>query len=335
VSDPIFKGEPELELLGADNSNFVVPQPAELTTQAPAAPRLHAFTMVIGLSLPFLGLVVAMWLAWQYGWFDRTQFLILAVGYLLTGLGITLGYHRMLTHRAFDTYPVIRAFWMMLGALSVQMSPLDWCATHRKHHALSDRPGDPHSPHEYAPSFINTIKGLWHAHSGWLLTTGHIIKTDHNRYVPDLVKDPVAQWIHRTWVPLWYPLAFLIPTAISWWITGTSQGALMGFLWGGCARVFLAQHSTFSINSVCHVFGKRDYQTKDESRNNLICAIYSGGEGFHNNHHAFPSSARHGLEWWQFDLTWCVIRLMQLTGLAWNVKLPSAKLRESKRISAH
>ena len=122
--------------------------------------------MVIGLFLPFLGLVLAMWLASQYGWFDRTQFLILAVGYLLTGLGITLGYHRMITHCAFETYPVIRAFWMMLGALVVQMSPIDWCATHRKHHALSDRPGDPHSPHEYAPSFLNTIKGLWHAHSG-------------------------------------------------------------------------------------------------------------------------------------------------------------------------
>ena len=315
----------------SDDPTFVMPLPHEQTTRPPDAPWYHSVGISIGLFLPFAGLIAAMWLAWQHGWFDWTQFSILVIGYVLTGLGITIGYHRMLTHRSLETYPVIRGFWMMMGALAVQKSPVEWCATHRKHHALSDRPGDPHSPHEQQPGFFNSLKGFWHAHTGWILT-GHIIKTDQVRYVPDLLQDPLAVWIHRTWEFVWFPLAFLIPTAISWGITGTGQGALMGFLWGGCARIFLVQHITFSTNSICHLFGRRDFHSNDESRNNLVCGFFSGGEGFHNNHHAFPTSARHGLEWWQFDLSWYVIRLMELTGLAWNVKLPSAELRESKRL---
>lgn len=315
----------------ADPSN-VIPEPQERTVRPPDAPLFHTIGTSIALLLPFAGLVAAMWLGWKRGWFDWTQLTILAAGYVLTGLGITIGYHRLLTHRSLETYPVIRGFWMMMGALAVQKSPIEWCAAHRKHHALSDKPGDPHSPHENEPGFLNSLKGFWHAHSGWILT-GHIIKTDHTRYVPDLLQSPLAVWIHRTWEPIWFPLAFLLPSTISWAITGTARGALMGFLWGGCARVFLVQHMTFSINSICHLFGSQDYQSNDKSRNNLICGIFSGGEGFHNNHHAFPTSARHGLEWWQPDLSWYVIRLMELTGLAWNVKRPSPEVLASKRLS--
>ncbi len=315
----------------AFDPSIVTPGIHERTLQPPASGVFHLVSIILSLTLPFFGLVAAMWLSWKNGWFDWTQLFILYATYAIAGLGITVGFHRMLTHRSFETYPVIRAFWMIIGALAVQNSPIAWCATHRKHHALSDKPGDPHSPHENKQGFLNSLKGFWHAHAGWLMT-GHIFTTDHIRYVPDLLQDPLAVWIHRTWDYLWFPLAFLIPTAVSWAVTGTGHGALMGFLWGGCARIFLVQHMTFSVNSICHLFGKQDYRSMDESRNNLICGIVTGGEGFHNNHHAFPTSARHGLEWWQLDLSWWMIRLMEVTGLAWNVKLPSAELLASKRL---
>jgi len=310
--------------------SVVVPAASERTIRPPDAPLIHLVGSILAIVLPFLGVIAAMLPSWSQGWLDPTQLSILAVGYLLTGMGITLGFHRLLTHRAFETYGWLRAFWMMMGSLAVQKSPIEWCATHRKHHALSDQPGDPHSPHENDPGFLNTLRGFWHAHLGWI-TTGHIIKTDQERYVPDLVNDPLAQWIHRTWDYVWFPLAFLIPTCVAWLITGTAEGAWFGFLWGGCVRVFLVQHMAFSVNSICHMIGQRDYQTNDHSRNNFLCGIFSGGEGFHNNHHAFPTSARHGLEWWQPDLAWYLIRLMELLGLAWNVKAPDAAMKKQKR----
>lgn len=323
--------KPAADFVEVHDPSFVIPEPSEHTMRPPDAPLIHTIGAAFGLFLPFAGLMTAMLLSWRRGWLDWTQLSILVVGYLVTGLGITLGYHRLFTHRSFATYWWMRAFWMMMGSLAVQKSPIEWCATHRKHHALSDKPGDPHSPHELAPGFFNSLRGFWHAHSGWILT-GHIIKTDHLRYVPDLLQDPLAVWIHRTWEFVWFPLAFLIPTGIAWAITGTGEGALLGFLWGGCARVFLVQHMAFSVNSICHMFGRQDYQSSDQSRNNFVCGIFSGGEGFHNNHHAFPTSARHGLEWWQLDLAWYVIRLMELSSLAWEVKTPSPELIESKRL---
>lgn len=314
-----------------DPVSFIAPAAHEHTLTPPPAPLIHTVGTLFGITMPFVGLVAAMIVSWQKGWLDWTQLAILFVGQFLTAMGLTLGYHRMLTHRSFSTYSWVRSFWMMMGALALQKSPIEWCATHRKHHALSDKPGDPHSPCELEPGFFNSLKGFWHAHVGWILT-GHIISTDHQRYVPDLLQDPVAVWIHKYWEVVWFPLSFIIPTVIAWAITGTGEGALLGFLWGGCARVFIVQHITFSVNSICHMFGRRDYEASDNSRNNFVCGILSAGEGFHNNHHAFPTSARHGLEWWQPDLTWYVIRGMELVGLAWDVKLPAPEMRESKRL---
>lgn len=330
ASQSIAADPEEIQGTAGDPSQ-VIPDPSEITVQPPQAPVIHVIGAWIAIVFPFVGLFVAMWTSWQHGWFDRTQLLILVVGYILTGLGITLGFHRLFTHRSFETYGWLRAVWMILGSLAVQKGPIEWCAAHRKHHALSDKPGDPHSPHENGPGFWNTWRGFWHAHMGWI-ATGHIIMTDHSRYVPDLLQDPLARWIHKTWDYVWFPLAFAIPALAAWLITGTAQGAWLGFLWGGCVRVFLVQHMAFSVNSICHMVGRRDYESGDQSRNNFLCGIFSGGEGFHNTHHAFPTSARHGLEWWQPDLAWYVIRLMEITGLAWNVKLPSASALQQKRI---
>ena len=324
----------ELAEAGVDDASagLLLP-PCERTTQHPPAPLIHVATSLVGILGPFVGVIAAMIVSWRRGWLDWTQISILVSGLILTGLGLTLGYHRLVTHRAFSTYPWVRGFWIILGALGLQKSPLEWCATHRKHHALSDQPGDPHSPHVdfHEPGFVNTLKGFWHAHVGWIFT-GNLLATDQKRYVPDLLQDPFVMWIHRYWEIGFAPLTFLIPTGVAWAITRTGEGALLGFLWGGCVRVFLVQHITFSVNSICHMLGSRDFASDDHSRNNLICGLLSAGEGFHNNHHAFPTSARHGLSWREPDLTWAVIRLMELTGLAWDVKLPTEQQQLKKRL---
>ena len=284
------------------------------------------------LCLPFVGVVIAIGIAWQQGGIDWLSFGLMVGGVVLTGLGITVGYHRLLTHRSFETYRSLHLVWMILGALAMQKSPLEWCATHRKHHAVSDEPEDPHSPHFHGDGWWNGFRGFVYSHMGWLIT-GHIIYTDQSKYVPDLIADPVAVWIHKTWEFFWIPLSLAIPTAIAGVVSGTWQGAAMGFLWGGVVRVFLVHHITWSTNSLCHLFGRRHFETNDHSRNNVLCGIMCAGEGWHNNHHAFPTSARHGLLWWQFDSSWIIIRLMERLGLVWNVQLPSEQAMARKRIS--
>jgi len=310
----------------------VVPEAFEHTHVAPPPTLRHIIGMIIGVVLPFVGILAAMIVSWRTGWFDKTQLIILVVGYALTGFGVTIGYHRMVTHRAFMTYAPIRAFFMFLGALSVQMSPVEWAATHRKHHSLSDKPGDPHTPHCVGPGFWNAFLGLFHAHMGWLFT-GHMITIDLERYVPDLLQDRLAMWVKRYWEVLFVPLSYLIPTFVAWGITGTGRGALMGFLWGGCARVFLLQQMTFGVNSLCHLFGRQNYRANDQSGDIFILGLLGAGDGFHNSHHAFPTSARHGLSWWHIDASWYVIRTLEMLGLAWDVKLPTAEMMRSKRVT--
>jgi stearoyl-CoA desaturase (delta-9 desaturase) len=276
-------------------------------------------------------LVAGIVLAWQYGYMNGLYLGMLIGGWLLTGLGITVGYHRLLAHRAFETYSWVRTFWMTLGAMSVEGSPLEWSATHRRHHEVSDQPGDPHSPYQYGHAFKEMIYGFWHAHAGWLFT-GHWSSSARERYVPDLLNDRAMQFVDRYYY-LVVALSLLIPAVIGGVATGTWLGAGLGFLWGGLARVCVTHHITWSVNSVCHIFGSRDFKSYDESRNNPIFGILALGEGWHNNHHAFPTSARHGLKWWQFDLSWIVIQTMKLFGLAWNVKLPNARHMQSRALS--
>jgi stearoyl-CoA desaturase (delta-9 desaturase) len=201
---------------------------------------------------------------------------------------------------------------------------------HRKHHAHSDHLGDPHSPHLHGKGLWNALKGFWYGHCGWLLTQ-HWAKPDLKRYVPDLLQDKLLVAVDKMYY-IWVILSLALPTAIGALITMSWQGALLGLLWGGLARIFIGHHITWSINSVCHIFGKQHFRTTDRSTNNLICALLGWGEGWHNNHHAFPTSARHGLFWWQFDASWLVILGMQKLGLAWNVKLPAPKKMEAQRI---
>ncbi len=305
-----------------------------MTTETLRAPMSQKITMLTAVILPLVGVFAAAFTAWQFGWMGWPFVAMLIGGWLLTGLGITIGFHRLLSHRAFETYRPIRAFWMALGAMSVEGSPLTWCAVHRRHHAYSDRIGDPHSPHlDEGEGWLSMVRGLIHAQFGWLVTDGHWSKPELERYVPDLLNDPLLKKVDR-YYGLWVLASLAIPALLGWAITGTAFGAWLGFLWGGLVRIFVTHHITWSINSICHVFGWRKYESGDRSTNNPICGVLGLGEGWHNNHHAFPNSARHGLAWYEFDLSWIVIRTMKGLGLVWNIKLPTQRLMDAKRLKA-
>jgi len=291
-------------------------------TNAPAGPSVHRFMMILAVFVPLLGFVAAVITAGLYGWIGWVNFVTMCLLFFLTGMGITVGYHRLLAHKSFETFGWMRAFWMMMGALALQKSPVEWCAVHRRHHALSDRAGDPHSPHLHDGGFWNAVRGFWFSHIGWLFT-GYLIYTDHRRYVPDLAQDRIALWIHRYYEVIWIPLSFALPALIGGVGTQSWLGAWLGLFWGGFVRAFIVHHVTWSINSICHIYGTQDFDVNDQSKNNIVFGLLGFGEGWHNNHHAFPSSARHGLKWWQFDLSWIIIRAMQCVGLAWDVKTPS------------
>lgn len=309
----------------------------ETVDESVPPPFLHCASMLSAVVVPTAGMGYAIFYAWStghFGWFDA---IILLVGMWLSGIGISVGYHRMLTHRAFDSGPLTRNALTTLGALTLQEGPLWWCAAHRKHHAHSDRDGDPHSPHLHDGSFKGVLSGLWFAHTGWLFTS-HTIPADYEKYVPDLLADKFACWVQDYWEVVFVPVTMGIPSLLgAAWFAWTGQpvgeGAFRGFVWGGLSRIFLVHHITWSVNSICHFWGSREFAVKDESRNNVICAVVSAGEGWHNNHHAFPSSARLGLRWWQFDNGWQVIRILEFLGLVWNVKSPSAEVIRQKELA--
>jgi stearoyl-CoA desaturase (Delta-9 desaturase) len=261
--------------------------------------------------LPFIGLLIAGWQLWNWWlhWYDLVAFFTV---YIPTGLGITVGFHRLFTHRSFKTGPITRGVLGALGSAAIEGPLISWVADHRKHHTFSDEDGDPHSPHVDH----HGLRGLFHAHVGWLFV--HDQRALKTRYAPDLLADPVSVFINRTF--LWWVLAgFAVPFGIGFALGGTLMAGLTALLWGGLIRMLVLHHVTYSINSLCHVFGRRDFETGDESRNLAWLAIPSFGESWHNNHHAFPTSSVHGLKWWQVDTSSMVIRAMEKLGLAWDV----------------
>jgi stearoyl-CoA desaturase (delta-9 desaturase) len=266
--------------------------------------------------LPILALGVVGWQVWSslLGWSDLIVFAIMYVG---TGLGITVGFHRLFTHRSFKTGKAVRAILAALGSAAIEGPVISWVADHRKHHVYSDQPGDPHSPHvDHGHGVKGALRGLLHAHVGWLfIHTERGLKT---RYAPDLLADPVISFINRTFL-LWVAAGLVVPFALGWLIGGTVAEGLTGLLWGGAVRMFVLHHATFSINSLCHFFGRRRFKTSDESRNLVWLSFFTFGEAFHNSHHAFPTSARHGLSRWSFDPSAWVIWALEKTGLAWDV----------------
>jgi stearoyl-CoA desaturase (delta-9 desaturase) len=275
--------------------------------------------------VPFLLLGIAAWQVWDrlLGWHDLVVF---GVTYVLCGLGVTVGFHRHLTHRSFKTSRPVRAILAAVGSAAIEGPVISWVADHRKHHAFSDEEGDPHSPHvDHGRGLGGALRGLFHAHVGWLFI--HTQRGSKQRYAPDLLNDPVIRLIDRTFV-LWVALGLLFPFGFGMALGGTVTDGLTGLLWGGGVRIYVLHHVTYSINSLCHVFGRRPFQTGDESRNLAWLALPTFGEAWHNNHHAFPTSAVHGLGRWQFDPSAAVIYLLERLGLVWDVvRVPPERQR--------
>ncbi len=301
-------------------------EPACTTRQVETAPLGFRIVMLTVVIVPFAGLLAAIVLLWG-GVFDWFYLALLVAMYLATGIGITVGYHRLFTHRSFRTSRPVTAVLAALGSMALEGPVLQWVAMHRAHHQHSDEVDDPHSPHAHGSGVWGMLRGFWHAHLGWLFEGD---PADLQHYVQDLRRDPLIHWMDRLFI-LWVVLGLLIPAAIGLLISGTWTGALLGLLWGGLVRILLVHHVTWSINSVCHIWGSRPFQCHDESRNNVIFGFLGFGEGWHNNHHAFPTSARHGLRWWQFDGSYLVIKAMALLRLASDVRVPGAARIAAKR----
>ncbi len=286
--------------------------------------RAERTANLLGVAVPFLGVLAAIVLLWDRA-VDGTDLAIMAVMYLVTAAGVTVGFHRLLTHRAFATYPWLERVFAVLGSMAVQGSVLDWVADHRKHHAHTDREGDPHSPHVGHGSGLH---GLWYAHVGWLLDTQG--QADWKRYAGELYEDPKMRRIGRRF-PVLVVVSLLLPTALGFVLHGfTAAGALRGYVWGGLVRIFFVHHVTWSVNSICHFFGRRRFDIDDRSTNVGWLAVLSLGESWHHNHHAFPRSAHHGLRAREIDLSGLMITGLERCGLAWNVVRISPERQRAK-----
>jgi stearoyl-CoA desaturase (delta-9 desaturase) len=281
--------------------------------------RLLTLVFVV---VPFLGLVYAIRQLWNHEVNGR-DLAICGVLYVVTAFGITVGFHRLLTHRSFVTFWPIRAAFLVLGSMAIEGPAVYWTATHLEHHAKSDREGDPHSPRD----------GFWHAHIGWMLGA---YSAKPEVYARHLENDRLVQFISRTFA-IWATISLTLPAIVDGLLSVSSPGGFgtgfwHGLIWGGLVRVCLAHHVTWSVNSICHTFGQRPFAaTRDSSRNNLVVGILGMGEGWHNNHHAFPSAAYHGFSWWQIDFSAYLIRLLKVTRLASKIQMPSLEARQRQR----
>ena len=266
--------------------------------------------------VPVALLGFAIWRAWG-GALHWQDLAVLAISYLVTGVGITVGFHRLFTHRSFKTGRPLRSLFAVFGSAAVEGPVIEWVATHRKHHRFSDLPGDPHSPHtHHGVGWRGALRGLFHAHVGWMFRGED--RASEERYAKDLLADPLIRAIDRTFL-LWVVLGLAFPFGLGVALTGSLIGGLTGMLWGGAVRILFLHHATFSINSLCHFFGRRRFATGDQSRNLAWLALPTFGEAWHNNHHAFPTSAHHGLTSRQLDPGGWVIDGLERLGLAWDV----------------
>ena len=280
-------------------------------------PTLDRFASGVVTAAPPIMLLIGMYFGWMGNLLQWQDIVILMVCYAVIGTGITVGFHRLLTHGSFRCSRLLRAAFAALGSAAAEGPVIDWVATHRRHHQFSDLEGDPHSPHVgHGHGFRGALRGLVHAHLGWVFSDMEV--ANENRYAKDLLADPMLRFVNDTFV-LWVFAGLALAFGLGVALTGSVLGGLTALLWGGAARIFLMHHATFSINSLCHFFGRRDYQTGDESRNLAWLAIPTWGEAWHNNHHAFPCSYRHGLRRWQLDPSAAIIRMLEMTGLVWDV----------------
>lgn len=311
----------------------VVEQPSEvhetdaLVPSQPAGYRL-LLTAVVALGPPLVACIVLVRAIGQpVPWFQIVLALIFLV---VIGHGITVGFHRLFTHRSFEARRPLKISLAILGSMAFQGSLIGWVADHRRHHRYADRPGDPHSPLWAGPVEMHGWRGFWHAHVGW---TFRGETTTRSQYAPDLLADPDLVLIDRLFVPLCIA-TLALPFAIGFVWTGTLAGAIGAFVFAGVIRVGISHNVTWSINSVCHRFGSRAFKTRDASTNVGILALFTMGESWHNNHHAFPRLARHGVDRGQLDTSAAVIRVFERLAWAKCVQWPDRLQLDLRRVSA-
>jgi stearoyl-CoA desaturase (Delta-9 desaturase) len=328
VTDPTFTTDPlDPEHQHAEEEDIPTPLWRRLAT------------MIVVIAPP-IGLAAAIVLLWGVA-LSWVHLVLLLVGYLITGFGITIGYHRLFTHKSFDAHPALKVFLGIAGSMAAEGPILEWVAKHRLHHQHSDKPMDPHSPHvrsDYAGGEVvrtgvwGKIRGAFHSHMGWLFRAD-APSSVLNKYIPDLLADKLTVKISNLFM-VWLALSLIVPGLIAWAVTGSWIGGLLGVLWGGVVRIFMVHHITWSVNSVCHIWGSRPFNSHDHSRNNPIVGVLALGEGWHNAHHAFPASARHGLRWWEFDSSYVIIKVLAAVGLVTNIRVPSPERIEAKKRKA-
>ncbi len=303
-------------------------EPSDSTDPVQYKTEGEQVVLALFIIIPFLALVLAVPLLWVTRFLTWQDAAIAAVMYAIAGHGITIGFHRYFTHRAFRAQQWLRVTLAVAGSMAIQGPVIQWVADHRKHHRFSDREGDPHSPWRYGDNAWAVAKGFFYAHVGWLFDWE---KTSEPHYAPELVSDRVIRGISRTF-PLWVALSLLIPPLVGGLWTWSWWGALTAFFWGSLVRIALLHHVTFSINSVCHIKGRRPFKTKDRSQNVWWLALPSMGESWHNFHHAEPTSARHGVRFMEIDTSAVVIKLMEKLRWVRDVRWPDPTLITRRRI---
>lgn len=313
--------------LSAPRAGELGPTPEEI--QVPVMENLDRVITGVITAVPPLLLLLAALRTWNHElhWRDIAIFVIM---YIPTGMGVTIGFHRLLTHRSFQTSPALRGVFAVLGTMAVEGPVISWVADHRKHHTYSDRLGDPHSPHvDHGVGLRGALRGLVHAHVGWLFD--HTQRGARERFAPDLLADAVVSFVDKTFL-LWSLVGFAIPFGLGVLLGGTADAGLEGMLWGGVVRMLVLHHVTYSINSLCHFFGRRRFRTDDHSRNLLWLAPLSFGEAWHNNHHAFPTSAFHGMGRGEIDISGLLIAALERAGLVWEVQRVAAERQAAKAV---
>jgi stearoyl-CoA desaturase (delta-9 desaturase) len=317
-------------------STIPIVSPAKTTADTTVQPHLdpklkrrgEQTALVIFIAVPFVAILAAIPLAVTTSMLHWHDLIIAFVLYMISGLGITVGFHRFFTHGSFRANRALTVALAVAGSLAIEGPVLRWVSDHRRHHAFSDREGDPHSPWRYGETVPALMKGLWHAHIGWLFD---LENTNPRRYAPDLLRNRSVMFVSKAFAPL-VVVSLGLPALLGWLITGTWQGALACFFWGSVVRVGLLHHVTWSINSICHAMGKRPFKSRDRSGNVWWLALLSFGESWHNLHHADPTCARHGVLPGQIDSSARTIWLFERLGWATNVRWPDPVRLESRKV---
>jgi stearoyl-CoA desaturase (Delta-9 desaturase) len=301
------------------------PEPvAPPATDANIWPQRIFTTVIILAPIVALGVILSQVLGNVFTWPD---IVIAAVFYFVVGHGVTIGFHRLFTHRSFEARRPLKIALAVVGSLSFQGSLIGWVADHRRHHMFVERDGDPHTPARPPGETFGRLRGLFHAHMGWFFEHA---STSRERFAPDLLADRDIVLVDKLFVPCSIA-TFVVPFGIGYVITGTFAGGLVLFLWAGLLRVGLLHHVSWATNSVCHVFGRRPFESDDASRNFAPLAVLSMGESWHNAHHAFPAMARHGVDRFQIDTSAMLIRLFERLGWVTRVRWPDPVRLESRR----